>query len=245
MGGLTLLPGEREVRHSHPHPLGWLRHYSLALLPLAWAELLWLLYHSPAWRDTPGLSRIVLGSRFAAHLDALAGLWLGGLLLSRMLRRPSFLATALGIGAAASLLTLVVGADERNAIPLLVAASALPILAWAELRRLGTHHHLTTLRLVVRTTFPRRAERIERHAELGDIDVRQGPMGRLLDVGTLLPVGNPPSAHPLRLAGVRPLRRVLRLVEILVRQATATEYLREELGLERQQAEALAALQRR
>jgi hypothetical protein len=44
---------------------------------------------------------------------------------------------------------------------------------------------------------------------------------------------------------VRPLRRVHHLIEVLVRQATATEYLREKLDLERQQAEALAALHRR
>jgi hypothetical protein len=75
--------------------------------------------------------------------------------------------------------------------------------------------------------------------------VRQGPLGRLADAGTLLPVAAPPSAHPLRLVGVRPLRRVLHLAQVLVRQATATDYLRERQGLEQQQAEALAALQRR
>jgi hypothetical protein len=245
MGGLTPLPREREVLRSRPHPLGWLRHYAAALLPVAWGGVLWLLFHAPAWQDTGGFRRILVGSQFAAHLDSLAGLALGGLFLSKALRRRAFLHTALAIGAAASLWVLLTGANERDALPLLVAASGVPLLAWAELRRLGTHHHVTTLRLVVRTTFPRRGERVERHAELGDVDVRQGPLGKLFDVGTLLPVATSPSPHPLRLVGVRPLRRVLRLVEVLVRQATATEYLRKELGLERQQAEALAALQRR
>jgi hypothetical protein len=126
-----------------------------------------------------------------------------------------------------------------------LAAESVPLLAWAELRRLGTHHHVTNLRLVKRTTFPRRAEQAERHAELSDVDVRQGPLARAADVGTLLPLTSPPAAHPLRMAGVRPLARIRHLVEVLVRQATATEYLREQQGLERQQQEALAALQRR
>ncbi|MEA3143565.1 MAG: hypothetical protein QOG31_889 [Thermoplasmata archaeon] len=245
MGGLTPLPGEREVLRRHPSPLGWLRRYAVALLPALWGGALWLLFHAPAWRDAGNFRRIFLGSQFAAHLDALAGLALGGFLLNRLLGRRAFLNVAAAVGVAASLGTLLARLPERESLPLLVTASSLPLLAWAELARLGTHHHVTNLRLIVRTTFPRRTEQAERHAELSDIDVRQGPLGKLTDTGTLLPLAAPPSPHPLRLVGVRPLRRVLRLVEVLVRQATATDYLRERQGLERQQAEALAALQRR
>lgn len=244
MGGLTLLPGEREVLRLHPHPLGWLRRYAVALLPAAWGGFLWWLYHAAFWQDSETLRRVVVGSPFAAHLAMLAGLALGGYALGKLLR-PSALYAALGIGVAASASTLVAGYDPRLALPIFVAASAVSALTWAELSRLGTHHHVTTLRLVERTTFPRRSEQAERHAELGDVDVKQGPLGRLADVGTLLPVANPPPARPLRLVGVRPLRRVRHLIGVLVRQATATDYLRERLDLERQQAEALAALHRR
>ncbi|HEX2065333.1 MAG TPA: hypothetical protein VHI93_00835, partial [Candidatus Thermoplasmatota archaeon] len=234
-----------EVLRRHPSPLGWLPRYGVALLPALWGAALWALFHAAFWQDSAGLRRVVVGSPFAAHLDALAGLLLGGWLLARLRGRRVFLHVAAALAAAASLGTLLGGLPEREALPLLVAAGSLPLLAWAELARLGTHHHATTLRLVVRTTFPRRTEQAARHAELSDIDVRQGVLGRLLDTGTLLPLAAPPAPRPLRLVGVRPLRRVLRLVEVLVRQATATDYLRERQGLERQHAEALAALQRR
>jgi hypothetical protein len=238
MGGLVPLPGEREVLRSHPSPLGWLPRYALALLPAAWGGLLWLLFRSASWASAPRPASLV-------HFVAVAGLGAGGLLLAAARRDRLPLALAIAIGLAASILAVALRAQPTDALPLAYALAAVPLLAWAELGRLGTHHHVTNLRLVVRTTFPRRGEQAERHAELADIDVRQGILGRLADVGTLLPVATPPPPRPLRLVGVRPLRRVLRLVEVLVRQATATDYLRERQGLERQQAEALAALQRR
>ncbi|MEA3202493.1 MAG: hypothetical protein QOI63_159 [Thermoplasmata archaeon] len=246
MGGLTLLPGEREVLRLHPSPLGWLPRYGLALLPAAWGAALWAVFHSARWLGRPQeLAPIILGSPFAAHLWSLGGLLLGGQMLGLARRDSSPFWTAVGLGVAASVAAIVLPLPAEQTLPLLVAAGSVVLLLWAELRRLGTHHHVTNLRLVVRTSFPRRGERSERHAELSDVDVRQGPLGRLLDVGTLLPLATPPAPHPLRLVGTRRLRRVLHLVEVLVRQATASDYLRERQGLEAQQAEALAALQRR
>jgi hypothetical protein len=246
MGGLPLLPGEREVLRFHPSPLGWLPRYAAALVPALWGCALWGVFHSARWLARPhGLGPIFLGSPFAAHLWSLGGLLLGGQALSTVRRSRAPLWTALAVGATASLVAIPAPWPAEQTLPFLVVAGSAVLLLWAELRRLGTSHHLTTLRLVVRTSFPRRGENAERHAELSDVDVRQGPLGKLLDVGTLLPVATPPSPHPLRLIGVPRVRRVLRLVEVLVRQATATDYLRERQGLEVQQAEALAAPQRR
>lgn len=242
--GLQLMPGEREVLRFRPSPLGWLGRYGAALLPALWGLALWAIFHSAAWHDG-GLRALVLGSVFAAHVDALGGLALGGWALARLRRQPGLLVLGLGLGVAASFVVILAGAQPTEGLPWTVAAGSLPLLAWAELSRLGTHHHVTNLRLVKRTTFPRRDEQAERHAELSDIDVKQSPLARPLDVGTLLPLTTPPATHPLRLVGARPLRRILHLLEVLVRQATATDYLREQQGLERQQQEALAALQRR
>lgn len=238
MGGPTLLPGEREVLRLRPSPLGWLRRYAVALLPAAWGGALWLAFQSAAWRAGHHTPPFV-------HFLGIAGLAAGGLVLAAATRRrlPFVLAAVLAVGA--TVLAASLRAEATQALSLTYALASVPLLAWAELRRLGTRYHVTTLRLMARTTFPRRSEQVERHAELTDVDVRQGPLGRLLDVGTLAPLAAPPSPQPLRLAGVRPLRRVLHLVEVLVRQATATDYLRERQGLERQQAEALAALHRR
>jgi hypothetical protein len=244
MGGLQLLPGEREVLRFRPSPLGWLPRYGSALLPAAWGGILWFVFHSTAWRDG-GLRSLVLGTVFAAHVDVLCGLLLGGWALSRLRRQQGLLALSAILGVAASLMVIFAGAKPTDGLPVALAAESVPLLAWAELRRLGTHHHITNLRLIKRTTFPKRAEQVERHAELSDVDIRQGPLARAADVGTLLPLTTPTAAQPLRLAGVRPLKRIRHLVEVLVRQATASDYLREQQGLERQQQEALAALQRR
>jgi len=247
MGGLVLLPGEREVLRLHPSPLGWLGRYGIALLPAVWAGILWTAFHSPGWTAPERSFRsIVVGSQFAAHLWSIGGLALGGWMLAVVRRSRAVFRLALAIGLLATLLVLLARAPEREALPLAVATASLPLLAWAEGVRWSRTHHITTLRLVSRTTFPRRSEQAERHAELADIDLLQGPLGRLADVGTLQPVAAPPApASTLRLVGVPRVRRVARLVQVLVRQATATDYLREQQGLDREQAEALAALQRR
>jgi hypothetical protein len=268
MGSLVLLPGEREVLCRRPSPAGWIPRYALALLPALWAAALWTLFHTPDWEnhragDALHFWTYLYGTPLAAHLYAAAGLAAGGYVLSLARRSWHPLAVALLIAACAGAMTLTLGAPATVALPSFIALSSIPCLAWAELCRLGTHHHYTNLRTVLRATFPRRMESSARHADLADLDVRQGPLARLLDAGTLLPVTaehgprkvrknllDPPhpapdAPMPLHLVGVRPLGRIRHLVEVLVRMATASDYLRSEQKLDQRVADALAALQRR
>jgi hypothetical protein len=146
-------------------------------------------------------------------------------------------------------------ANPGDWLPLLAMLAALPALAWTEWRRLGTSYHVTNLRLVLRTSVPRRTELAVRYADLVDLDTQASAWP---DTGTLIPVtARTPLPAPLgleaedagpaphlRFVGVRPFGRVRALVEVLAQRATASETMRSESALDAQVAEALAALHR-
>lgn len=283
-----MLPGEKEELHLHPaaSSLVWPRNMALGFA--LWGAILWWTFHAAWWTahqpsDWTAPWTWLWGNRGATYLWTGAGLLVGGA-LSSLPRGPW---TRLWVAASATAVVLLVAFIRfahipAFALPVLTAAATIPALSWLEVRRLSTHYHITNLRIVVRTTFPRRSERSVLHTSLIDLDARLDPFP---DTGTLFPVtagdlpdaaaagthGLPPagkgkarkqavaaeqkasqagearteSAAPMRLTGVHPLRRVRRLVELLAQQATSSEGTRLAQGLDRELAQARAALQRR
>ena len=62
--------------------------------------------------------------------------------------------------------------------------------------------------------------------------------------GTLLPIATASQGFAQRIVAVRPYDKVHALLELLIRDATATDFLREETGLKQKVGSALAAFQR-
>jgi hypothetical protein len=254
-----LLPGEKDVLRLHPAWVSAMPHRLWALLYLLAAGLLWAAFHAPWWQRGDAAWweawRWLWGTDLAAYLWTATMLAVGGAVAALPGRRMARAWIGCASALAAALATLAVPqADPADALPAAVAGLAVAALAWTEAVRLGTMYHVTSLRLVVRARLPRRTERSFLYADLADVDVKAGPWP---DVGTLIPVprgpseprrvragdaeGEPPPAREVRLAGVRPLRRVVALVEALARRATMPDA----APAEAEVAQALAALQRR
>lgn len=235
--GLRLLPGEKEELRLHPAPWSQAHRQLWAVAFLLLGGLLWWAFHAPWWPNGWGASVV-------PYLWTAGGLLAGGLLAALPGRSHArFWAAAAAALLACAATALWLPQAPQDALPVLVMLAALPALAWVEARRLGTTYHVTSLRLVVRTTLPRRTEAAVLFSDLADLDVRASAWP---DTGTLIPV---PAAKdrpaPPRLVGVRPLSRVRRLVELLAQRATLPEAVRGERNLDRGVAEALAALHRR
>ncbi len=240
------MPGEREVLRLRPTLLASPGMHLAGLGLAAWALVLVALYASEGWH-----SEVVwwqpwtwfVGNDLAAHLWA-AVVPLGvGLGLGLLGGRTAALLIAIGCVSGAALFTLLLGRPGTEGLPIGVGLAALNLVLFAELRRRSRHLSLTTHRLVSWQTFPRRAEWVAHHADLVELELHQGSLGRLADVGTLVAVEakGPGTKFP----AVPRASQVHALAEALVRQATATPYLRESQNLDRQVADALAALQRR
>lgn len=259
MARLRLQPGERELVRLRPGVGAFLPRWLGGLGLLAWAALV-------AW--SPGMSgladwQLVL---LAAAVPALAGLALY-LPRRRIVRLVLVLLAAAAVAAAPALLA---DWSARLACAALLAFDGALALALTELDRRWRTYHLTNLRVLYLGGLwerQRTAWTLHYDAVL-DLDVRQTPLGRLFNHGTIEPVLEEPAPAPLakptkrrkaavpamqkvelpgarpRLWGVRPLPKVRRLVEAFVQDATATEYLRSEQQTQRRVGQAMQDLGR-
>ncbi len=245
--GVLMLPGEREVVRLRPTTLSnpWVHVGALGLG--LWALVLQALFSSRSWLET----KVVwwqpwtwfVANDLAAHFWAATAPVGVGLALGLLAHKRLGLWLAVGSAIGASLVTLLLAIPAAQGLPVSVAAMAVLVLVFAELRRRSQHLAVTTLRLVAWQEFPRRREWTARHADLVDLELRQGALARGLGTGTLVAVQGDGSRTLF--CNVARASRVRTLAEALVRQATATPYLRESQDLDRQVADALAALQRR
>ena len=241
MGSLLLLAGEREELVLRPAAAGLWPRYAVALLPMLAAVAVAGLTRAPGW--TPDGIALLWGSDPAAHLlVALAGC-LAALAAYAARRRLGRAAMVLLVPIAASAVALASGLPARWGLPAGLAAVSLLLLGFVEASRRGTRYHFTNVRVVERRSFPRPLQLQVRHDAMRDLDARQGPLGRLLDMGDLHPVGAAEPTPTLR--AVHPYARVRTLLELLVRRATVNDYLRQELELDGKAGAAMAALQRR
>jgi hypothetical protein len=242
------MPGEREELHLRPSPSGFAKRYALGLLWPLWSCAALTMLASQRWVATLGNDQEAV----VQLLVATGPLAVGAFLVWR--RRVAWaLALAAGVGAAAAIAIVILprlGLGDPGPIWRTAAGYGLlvlPAALWVDVRRATTHYHLTTLRIVVRTSVPRRFEQTLHYSDIADVDARKYAWG---DTGTIQPIlARPPTpaapaAPAPRLVGVKPFFRVRTLLGVLIQRATATEWLRAEQRLDQQVQDALAALQR-
>lgn len=241
-----MLSGEREVVRLRPTLLSAPGVHLAALALALWSLVLQALFASKGWGGTVVWWQPwtwFVGNDIAAHGWAAVGPV--GVALAAVLLFHNRLGLGVGIASACatSLLALALGRPAAEGLPIAAALVSGLVLAFAELRRRSRYLAITNLRLVAWSEFPRRRDWAARYADLVDLELRQGSLGRMVDVGTLVAVEADGSRT--RFTGVARAGRVRALAEALVRNATATTYLRTSQNLDRQVADALAALQRR
>lgn len=240
MSRLRLLPGEREEVRLHPAPLGSLGQYLEAAAPALIGSACVALFRSEAWREGPGPPWLP----YAAGYVALAAFLVAAGAASALVRPARWPLVVAGAVAAVALATGIGLGNDPALAAAAAAACSIPLLGLAELERRSRTYHLTNLRVVYEGGVFRRRSWSLRYADLTDLDGRQSAWARFAGHGTLLPVSTASQGFAQRIASVRPYRRVRELLELLIRDATATDFLREETGLRQKREAALAAFQR-
>jgi hypothetical protein len=258
---LRLLPGERELVRLRPSVGAFLPRLmgpvSLALWGLAVA-------YAPGFDALLGKANGLPFLLVAAAVPTLGGAALYAP-KRRLLRLVLCLAAATAV-MAAPFLPWGLGDRLACAVALWTAAAVAAVLAETD-RRLRTYH-LTNLRILHRGGLWDRAPWTLHYDAVLDLDSRQGPLGRLLGHGTLVPVLQEPGPAaiakptkrrkaavpamatpdlppvPPRLWGVRPFVAVRELVEAFIQDATATAFLRADQQTQKRVGRAIRAVGR-
>lgn len=256
---LRLQPGERELVRLRPGLGALLPRFLGGLGLLAWAALV-------AW----GPLASALENPVAFSLTAAAPLAAAGSALYLPRRRKVRFSLCIG-GAAAVLAAAIwqpagLSLAESCGAALGLAGAVALVLTEVD-RRLRTYS-LTNLRVLHQGGLWIRAPWTLHYDAILDLDVRQSPLGRLFNHGTIDPVLEEPPLAPMakptkrrkatvptmqkvelpqakpRLWGVRPVRKVQRLLEAFIQDATATEYLRMEQQTQKRVGHAMQDLGR-
>ncbi len=191
---MRLLPNEKEELQLRPHVLAWLPRYLLAASFALWGAALAWMYRSNWWVQTQDRAwwevwKFLYGNAPSAYILMVFGLALVGAAVSvAMIRwRIFFLFVAVGVLVTGLSIWLADNA-YATAVPLLLATASVPYLMWVELDRRSHLFILTNLRILFRGGAVVRRERQLRYESITDLDGSQGPLGRLLGYGTLIPV---------------------------------------------------------
>lgn len=188
-----MLAGEERKATLRPHPFSWSGTYLVAGLPALWGLTLAWMWRTEWWQTASEgewwqVWTWLYGNTVSAHVHTLAGLALLGAIVSVMTIRWRRFWLYLFMGLLAVGATIATRSDATVTIPVALVALSLPALAYAELDRRSHRYHLTNLRIVFQGgTFVRRERSIKFEA-ITDLDGTQGPLGGLLDYGTLIPV---------------------------------------------------------
>ena len=256
MARLPLQPGERELVRLRPGVGAFLPRYLGGLGLVGWGALVAFGPGVPVWA-------------WWVPLVAAAAPVLGGAALYLPRRRLVRLGLCLAAGLFAGGAPLLVDPHPTKLVfgIALAIAGVVALLLTETDRRLRTYS-LTNLRVLHRGGLWERKPWTLHYDAILDVDVRQTPLGRLFNHGTLEPVLEEPALAPMakptkrrkvavpamqkvelpgakpRLWGVRPLPKVRRLVETFVQDATATDYLRAEQQTQRKVGQAIQDLGR-
>lgn len=167
--------------------------YTLALFPAIWGGFLAWLMRTEWWNQADAgkwyqVWTFLYGNSAAAHVYTIAGLALFGVIISvaTIRWRRFFLYVLVGL----LVVGTVLGAklDPKTATPLLLLAASVPLLFWTEADRLSHRYTLTNLRIIFVGGALVRKERVIKYEAITDLDGTQGPLGRMLNYGTLIPV---------------------------------------------------------
>lgn len=189
---VRMLPGETERALLRPHPVGWLGRYLVAALPALWGVFLlwlfrtdwWTAARSPRWWE---VWEHLYGNAWSGYVLAVVGLGAAGAVaaVATIRWRTFFVLVAVALAAVGVAYALD---DYTTMLPLALAAGSVPLLLTEEAERRSHQYRITNLRIVFRGGLFVRRERQVRHESITDLDGSQGPLGRLLGYGTIVPV---------------------------------------------------------
>lgn len=188
-----MLPGESLEAELHPHPLSWLGRYLSASVPALLGVALAAVFTS-AWWQGAGSGRwyevwtFLYGNTPMAFVSMFLGLAVAGaaIAVAAVRWRTFFLYISTGLVVFA--MTFAVPWRAEAEIPLLLVLASGPLLVWSEVDRRSHKYTLTSLRILFRGGVVVTKERQLKYEAITDLDGSQGPLGRVLDYGTLIPV---------------------------------------------------------
>ena len=188
------MPGERLEARLKPHPLSFLPHYFVAGFFAVWAGVLAWLFRTDWWQSADQgkwyqFWTFLYGNTPIAYVYMLVGVALVGAVASvAAIKWRIFFAYAF-VGLATAGLTIWLDRTGTTTTMLVIlAAWSVPALLAAEAQRRSHDYHITNLRILFRGgTFVTKERQLKFEA-ITDLDGSQGPLGRILDYGTLIPV---------------------------------------------------------
>ncbi len=191
---LRLLPGERLETKLRPHVASFGGPFFLAALPLLWGVALLAIQQSAWWLGAVDgkwyeFWRFLYGNAGAAYVYMVAGLALVGVIASvaAIGWRVFFGYMLLALTTVALTIT-VGGGDTTVAMPILLGVWSVPLVLAVEMHRRSHVFHITNLRILFQGGLVVTKERQLKFEAITDLDGTQGPLGRLFDYGTLIPV---------------------------------------------------------
>ena len=194
MPDVRLLPGEKLEAKLRPHPVSFLGHYFVAAWFALWAAALAWLFRTAWWRSADDgkwfqFWTFLYGNTAAAYVYMVAGMALVGVVFAVARIRWRIFFAYVAVGGATIALTVWLGDnDTRTAMPLLLGVWSVPAVLGVEMHRRSHEYHLTNLRILFRGGIVVTKERQLKFEAITDLDGTQGPLARLLDYGTLIPV---------------------------------------------------------
>ena len=248
MARLKLLPGEREEVRLPIAAASYVPSYLAAASLGAWAAIFVAIFGTGWWQNVaPGpwyfFWTYLYGNAAVAYIFFVAAVAASGLLVGSTRRHPWLGVAVGGLGAVTISTGMVLLEISYERLHWALLALGLLAILLVELDRFDRRLIITNIRLAVAGGVLDRRLLQMRYQDVADLDIRQGPIGRLLDTGTLIPIPEKHAAAPPdQLPGIRPLAKVEDLVRLLVQHATTSEFLRQEQDVDRRLDAAFRAL---
>lgn len=193
MGTLRLLPGETLEARLRPHPLAWLPHYLTWGFPLILAAILAWTFSTDWWGGADAgkwyqVWTFAYGNTGAAWVYMFAALAVVGAAIAVAAIKWRVFFAYLIVGVVVLVASFVTDWAATVDIPVFLALAGAPLLVATELDRSSHEYHITNLRILFSGgTFVRKERQLKFEA-ITDLDGSQGPMARMLNYGTLIPV---------------------------------------------------------
>lgn len=190
---MRLLPGERLEARLRPHPLAWMPRYFMAGFPALLGLLLAFVFRSDWWQRADSgpwyqFWTFLYGNTPSAFILMFVALAAVGAAISVAAIRWRVFFAYLFIGLVVLGVSFATAWGATTDIPVLLVLASVPMLMGAELDRGSHEYHITNLRILFSGGLLIKRDRRLKFESITDLDGSQGPIARLLDYGTLIPV---------------------------------------------------------
>jgi hypothetical protein len=255
-------PKNQVVLEMHPGPGGFLPRYLLALTPLfllvisllATAAIRGMVAGLPMSIPTPmgtlarGMGDMVETLILLTAPVGIYTLFIGIGWMMKYVEMWTGSLMALGLGILGGLLLVITSSDPsmRNLedllfwlklmaflMPYASATSIIIVMGWVEMFRRSLRYTITYEDTIAKGGIWKQQERVFPHHQIGKLVMEQGMLGRLLDTGTIIPIGAAQggsgpagtrqeiSCDPLdSLYGVREPEKIMTVLNLLISDST-------------------------